>query len=165
VHDGYRRVLNRTFELPDGGSAEFEVVDLQDSVVVLALTADAHVVLARQFRPGPEEVLLELPGGVVDDGYSAVEAARAELIEETGYEGELQLAGTMLVSAYATKTKHVFVGENCVRTREPAEKFIEPVLVTLPQFREHLRRGRLTDTDGGYRALDFLGLLGRQDQS
>jgi hypothetical protein len=71
----------------------------------------------------------------------------------------------MLVSAYATKTKHAFVARRCVRTREPVEAFIEPVLLSLPQFREHLRRGRLTDTDGGYRALDFLGLLGRQDQS
>lgn len=106
-----------------------------------------------------------MPGGEVDAGQSAAEAARAELIEETGYEGEFAAAGTMLVSAYATKTKHVFVARECVRIGDPVEELIEPVLVTLAEFREHLRGGRLTDTDGAYRALDFLGLLGRQDQS
>jgi ADP-ribose pyrophosphatase len=122
-------------------------------------------VLARQFRPGPEEVLLELPGGMLDEGVSPADAARAELLEETGYEGEFALAGTLLENAYATKTKHVFVARECVRIGDPAEALIEPVLVTLAEFREHLRGGRLTDTDGAYRALDFIGLLGGADQS
>jgi ADP-ribose pyrophosphatase len=131
----------------------------------LAFTAEGSVILARQFRPGPEEMLLELPGGVVEEGQSPVEAARDELREETGYEGRIEPAGTMLESAYATKTKHIFVARDCVRVADPVEQLIEPVLLSLGEFREHLRSGRLTDTDGAYRALDFIGLLGHADQS
>jgi ADP-ribose pyrophosphatase len=62
VYERFRRVVSRTFELPGGETADFEVFELFDSAAVLALTASHEVVLVREFRPGPEEVLLELPG-------------------------------------------------------------------------------------------------------
>jgi ADP-ribose pyrophosphatase len=160
VYDRFRRVVSRSFSLPDGTAAEFEVVELFDSAAVLALTATQEVVLVREFRPGPEAVLLELPGGVVEQGLTPIEAARTELLEETGYEGDLVEAGTILKDAYATNTKHAFAATNCRKVAEPEEPmFTEPVLVTLAEFRAHLRTGRLTDSDAAYRALDHLGLL------
>jgi ADP-ribose pyrophosphatase len=117
-------------------------------------------VLVREFRPGPEEVVLELPGGLVDEGLSPSEAARRELLEETGYEGTLVEVATLLDDAYSTWMKHAFVASDCRKVAEPAEgELTEPVLLSLPEFREHLRGGRLTDVDVGYRALDHLGLL------
>jgi ADP-ribose pyrophosphatase len=160
VYERYRRVTSRTFELPGGEVADYEVIDLLDSAVILALTADQEVLLVRQFRPGPEELLLELPGGVVEPGRAPIEVAAAELLEETGYRGELTPAGTIMKDAYATNTKHLFVATNCVRVGDPEEpELSEPVLVSLEEFREHLRGGQLTDTDGGYRGLEALGLL------
>lgn len=160
VYDRFRQITSRAFELPDGEVADFEVIELFDSVVVLTLTATKEIVLVRQFRPGPEDVLLELPGGVVEPGREPLEAAEAELLEETGYRGRLAAAGAMLKDGYATNTKHVFVATDCERVAEPAQpEFVEPVLMSLGEFRDHLRDGRLTDTDAGYRGLDFLGLL------
>jgi ADP-ribose pyrophosphatase len=160
VYDRFRRVLSRRFELPDGRTADFEVVELFDSAAVLALTPSNDVVLVEEFRPGPEELLLELPGGVVEPGRAPLEAARAELLEETGYEGELIAVGTVLKDAYATNVKHVFAATRCIRVAEPElPRLTRPVLMALPEFREHLRGGRLTDTDVAYRALDALGLL------
>jgi ADP-ribose pyrophosphatase len=160
VYKRFRRIVSRRFELPDGGTADFEVIELFDSAAVLALTAAQEVVLVREFRPGPEEVLLELPGGVVESGQSPVEAARAELLEETGYEGQLTNAGSLLKDAYATNLKHVFAATGCRPVAEPVlPQLTEPVLMTLADFREHLRGGRLTDVDAAYRALDHLGLL------
>jgi ADP-ribose pyrophosphatase len=160
VYERFRRVVNRRFRLPDGRSADFEVLDGPDTVAILALTEADEVVLAREFRPGPEEVLLELPGGLVDAGRDPSEAARLELLEETGYEGELAAAGTLLNDAYSTWTKHAFVATACRRVQPPAEgDLTEPVLMQLAAFREHVRGGRLTDVDVAYRGLDFLGLL------
>jgi ADP-ribose pyrophosphatase len=160
VYDRYRRVVSRRFRLPDGSLADFEVFELLDSAAVLALTPANEVILVREFRPGPEEVLLELPGGVVERGQTPAAAARAELLEETGYEGVLVEVGTLLADAYATSSKHVFAGTECKLVAAPERPpLTQPVLMPLPDFREHLRRGRLTDTDAAYRALDFLGLL------
>jgi ADP-ribose pyrophosphatase len=160
VYERFRRVVSRTFELPDGQEADFEVLDGPDTVAVLALTEDGKVVLVREFRPGPEDVILELPGGLVDEGQTPIEAARRELVEETGYEGTLVEVGTMLHDAYSTWLKHAFLASDCRKVAEPGEdEFTEPVLLSLPEFREHLRGGRLTDVEVGYRALDHLGLL------
>src|SRR5262245_56116600 len=92
LYRGWRHVLGRTFRLPNGDEREFEVKVEAPSAVVLALRDDGQVVLVREFRPGPEEVLLELPGGEVEPGEDPHEAARRELLEETGYEGDLVAA-------------------------------------------------------------------------
>jgi ADP-ribose pyrophosphatase len=160
VYERFRRIVSRTFELPNGQRADFEVLDGPDTVAILALTENDEVVLVREFRAGPEELILELPGGMVEEGQTPSEAARRELLEETGYEGALVDVGTILHDAYSTWLKHAFVARNCRKVGDPAEgELTEPVLLSLREFREHLRGGRLTDVDAGYRALDHLGLL------
>ena len=160
VYNRFRRVTSRTFQLPTGEVTEFEVIELFDSVVVLALTAANEIVLVREFRPGPEEILLELPGGILEPGRAPVEAAEAELLEETGFRGHLAAAGTMFKDGYATNVKHAFVATGCERVSEPDDaRLLEPLIMPLPEFRQHLLGGRLTDTDAGYRGLDVLGLL------
>jgi ADP-ribose pyrophosphatase len=160
VYDRYRRVVSRTFELPGGETADYEVIAKADIVAVLALTDGNEVILARQFRPGPEEILLELPGGLIDEGECPSDAARKELLEETGYQGRMAAAGTILEDAYAIRTKHAFIATGCRKVADAVRgELTEPVLMPLADFREHLRGGRLTDVDVGYRALDELGLL------
>jgi ADP-ribose pyrophosphatase len=160
AYDRFRRVLSRTFELPDGTITDFEVFDLLDSVAVLALTPYGQVVLVEEFRPGPEAILLELPGGVVEPGQPPIEAARAELLEETGYEGDLVEVGTVVRDGYATNVKHAFAATECRRVTDPQRpELTAPKLMPLEAFRNHLRRGRLTDSEVAYRALDELGLL------
>jgi ADP-ribose pyrophosphatase len=160
VYERFRRVTSRTFDLPTGEVTDYEIIELLDSAVILPLTAATEVVLVRQFRPGPEELLVELPGGVVEPGRAPIEVAAAELLEETGYRGDLAPVGTIMKDAYATNTKHVFVATDCMQVLQPERPALsEPVLMSLPEFRERLRSGRLTDTDAGYRGLDALGLL------
>lgn len=69
----------------DGAEASFFVVENSDWVNVIALTENSEVVLIEQFRHGAEEIVLEIPGGMVDEGESPETAARRELLEETGF--------------------------------------------------------------------------------
>ena len=162
LYDGYRPIVGRRYELPDGRVHEFDVKAERPVVVVLALTPALEVVLVREYRPGPEELVLELPGGGIDDGEGRIDAVRRELREETGYAGDVAAVGSMLDCAYSTRVKHVFVATACEKRGEPEPRdgeLTEVVLMSLPQFREHLRGGRLTDVGPGYRALDALNLL------
>jgi len=70
---------------PTGKTKRFSLIECVDWVNVIALTPDDRVVLVRQYRPGTDTVCLEIPGGMVDDGESPLEAAVRELEEETGY--------------------------------------------------------------------------------
>ncbi|MFC4008969.1 NUDIX hydrolase [Nonomuraea purpurea] len=159
---GYLRILTRRYVLPDERISSWDLVDGGNTIAVLALTDDEHVVLVRQFRPGPGMILDEMPGGYVESGDTPAEAARKELLEETGYAGEIHIIGSTWLSASATTRRHVAVARNCRRVGSPApvgDEFCEPVLISLTRFRQHLREGSMTDVDLGYLALDHLNLL------
>ncbi|MEP7162338.1 MAG: NUDIX hydrolase [Candidatus Moraniibacteriota bacterium] len=158
-----RGVEKRVYLLPQGGEAIFYLNKGHDSVACLALTKNQEVILAKQFRPGPAEVLLEMPGGGSRSGEDLQTAIERELLEETGYRGKSEYVGSILPSAYATYRKNVFVVIDCEKVADPKlednGELIEPKLLTLGEFREHLRSGRMTDVELGYLALDYLKLL------
>ncbi len=162
LYRGYRTITGRRYRSPEGELHEFDVKVEQPTAVVVALTPAGEVVLVREFRPGPEAVLLELPGGGIDEGEAPADAASRELLEETGYAGEVEPVGSMLDCAYSTRVRHVFAVREarCVARPSPGVgEHTEVALVSLGDFREHLRGGRLTDVGPGYLALDRLGLL------
>ena len=67
----------------------FFVCENPDWVNIIALTKDKEVVLIEQFRHGTEEIILEIPGGMIDDDDEEPEtAARRELLEETGFSAD-----------------------------------------------------------------------------
>ncbi len=69
-------------------TGKFYVIENPDWVNVIAVTKDSEVVLIEQFRHGSGEIILEIPGGMIDGGESPETAARRELLEETGYSAE-----------------------------------------------------------------------------
>jgi ADP-ribose pyrophosphatase len=119
-------------------------------------------VLVKVFRPGPEKVIMEMPGGFVKKGEDPTTAAKRELLEETGYSGDFELVGETLDDAYSNAVRYCFVATNCKKVQEPQwedDEESEVVEMTLDDFRAHLRSGQLTDIEIGYLALDHLNLL------
>lgn len=58
-------------------------------VMVVAVTDDDRIVLVEQYRPAVRRIVIELPAGLIGDvarAESSLDAARRELLEETGYE-------------------------------------------------------------------------------
>lgn len=159
---GFRKVKKKTFQMPHGRMAEFDIKDEGPVVCILGLSKENKIILAQQFRPGPEEILLEMPGGGIDGEESPEDAAKREFLEETGYTGNFSFAGTSLDCGYSTRVRYNFVAINCYKLKDQEldeNEFAEVVEMSLNDFREHLRSGQLTDVDSGYLGLDFLNLL------
>lgn len=159
AYNGYRKVYRKRFRLPDGKEADYETVGSGEIICMVPITTDNQVILAKQFRSGPEKILCELPGGGLDKGETPEQAALRELVEETGYTGEAKLVVTTTVDGYSNAIRHHLVITNCSKVREPIADPdnvpAETVLMSLEAFREHLRKGQLTDITTGYLGLDY----------
>ena len=74
--------------LPNGVvEDEYYVLEYPDWINVIALTRDGRMILERQYRHALGETSYEIVAGVMEQGESPEEAARRELLEETGYSG------------------------------------------------------------------------------
>jgi 8-oxo-dGDP phosphatase len=79
-------VRTDTIQVPEGTTAEREVVEHPGAVGVVALDPDDRVLMIRQYRHAVGRELWELPAGLRDvAGEPTAQTGRRELLEETGY--------------------------------------------------------------------------------
>lgn len=75
--------------LPNDIIRDFTVLEFNDWVNIIPVTADGDVVMIRQYRIGMQKETIEIPGGVVSrHDMSPKHAAVREMQEETGYFSE-----------------------------------------------------------------------------
>lgn len=80
-------------QLPNGViHDEYYVLEYPTWVNIIARTRDGKYVMVEQYRHGLQEIFTELVAGIAEPGEQPIEAARRELLEETGYgNGEWRL--------------------------------------------------------------------------
>lgn len=90
-------VRQETVELPSGKQIPtWFVLEFPNWINVIAITKDGQFVMEDQYRHALGETRFELVAGVIDPGETPLEAAKRELLEETGFGGgEWQLFMTL----------------------------------------------------------------------
>jgi 8-oxo-dGTP pyrophosphatase MutT (NUDIX family) len=133
--------------------APFHVLEYPDWINVVPVLPDGRVMLAREYRHGRGEVLLGLVSGGVEtidgdaDG-AAMEAARRELREETGYAAErfVKVLTAYPNAANQTNTVTSWVATGLTRiaeqTFDPGEK-VEFAFAELPDVLRDIEAGGL----------------------
>lgn len=132
----------------DHRSGEFFILEQVDWVQVIALDVNGNLILVQQFRFGSRDFSLEVPGGLVDGDENFLDAAKRELLEETGYSGDDPvLLKTILPNpAFQRNKLHIVLIKNC---RKVAEQNLDPneeiviEIVTIGECKQKIRAGEI----------------------
>jgi ADP-ribose pyrophosphatase len=151
VYKGYFEVREDLLQLPHGPKRIYTVLlNAPEAAVALAETPDGKLVLNKEYRHPTGKWLYGCPGGRVDPGESPLEAARRELLEETGYSTtEFQFLGTAYpFPAVSQQRIHYILAKNVALTHPTQHETFELIhveLKTLQELQEEIAKGGLID--------------------
>jgi ADP-ribose pyrophosphatase len=102
--------------MPDGRTTVYGVITTTPAVGVVGFVDDDHVVMVRQWRYVADRAMWEIPTGAANVAEALEDAARREMIEETGYRvGRLQLLSSFHSSkSVMDETCTVYLGTDLV---------------------------------------------------
>ena len=136
-----------------------ERVNCEGIVAVIPIALDGDLLMIRQYRPTLNNYVIELPAGLNDKGESLIEAAKRELIEETGFMSDSfeLIAEGPVSTGLSTETMSVFLATGAVpatselMARYPMDETEDIELIKIPlsaayeKVEELCRAGNIAD--------------------
>lgn len=101
-------------QLPDGREFQVDVVVHPPAVVLVPLDENGFLWFIQQYRHPVEQIMLELPAGMMEPGETPPISAQRELREEIGMAARsLEPIGEFyLAPGYSTERLHIFLARN-----------------------------------------------------
>jgi ADP-ribose pyrophosphatase len=125
------------------------VVRHAGSAVMMAVDEKKRILLVRQYRLPAEKYLWELPAGRLDPGEKPLQAAKRELIEETGYRAKTwtKLASFFASPGFVQERMTIFLATDLTAgTATPMDdERIEARWFTSKELADLIREGKIED--------------------
>lgn len=134
---------------PSGFEIRRSIVQHKGSAVMMAVDNRKRILLVRQYRLPARSYLWELPAGKLDEGETALQAAKRELVEETGYRAKnwKKLAAFYPSPGYVAEKMTIFVASGLTEGKAaPMEdERIETRWFTAKEIEAGIRSGKIID--------------------
>ncbi|CEI83811.1 MULTISPECIES: NUDIX hydrolase [Oceanobacillus] len=145
--------------LPNGETAQRELVYHPGAVAIIPITPDNKIVLVEQYRKPLERTLVEIPAGKLEQNENPLTAAVRELEEETGYTTTnlSQVTSFYTSPGFANELVYVYVTNDLIKMENPPagddDEFVEIMEVTLDEAKDLVEKGRIQDAKTNYAVL------------
>ena len=150
-----KRLVDQLFLNPvNGNMINYTLFDCsRPAIIIFPLTINMEVIAIKQFRPGADEIILELPGGTHEpEDESFTKTAQRELTEETGYQsGRLTMMPNKLWPDPSSLTIYFysFLAQECKKIQKSnnfdGNENTETLLVPLSTWMGMISSGKITD--------------------
>ena len=125
------------------------IVRHRGSAVMLPVDEKKRVLLVQQYRLPARKKLWELPAGKVDEGETVLQAAKRELVEETGYKAKTwkKLVSFFPSPGYVEEKMTIFAATELTEGEATPmdDERIEKRWFTRREIEEMIRSGKIED--------------------
>lgn len=136
-------------KLSNGKVNKYQIIEKRDTSLIVPITLDGKLIYVEEFFAAINEYQVGLPKGRIDEGLDALTTANKELQEEIGYKAnKLTKLGILTISpGYLTQKTHVYLAEDLVESKLPADddEEIKVMRIPLSQFENLIEAGKLTE--------------------
>jgi len=137
--------------LPNQVTTIREIVIPRNAIAIVPVDHHRNLHVIRQSRIAVNEILTEIPAGVIDPDETAEEAARRELMEEIGFYPNtlIKLISYFHAEGYSTGLMTVFLGID-LEPRKPlpldATEFLENTQIPFEEAVQGIQKGLFKDS-------------------
>lgn len=148
-----------TVELPDGSTAQRELVEHPGGVGIVAVTENDEIILVKQYRKPLDKAIYEIPAGKLDMGEEPEKCGIRELKEETGFSANsFTYMGFIYPSpGFTDEVTHVYLAKGLISgdAVPDEDEFLDVEYVPMEKAFDMVMKGEINDAKSVFGILKY----------